>query len=97
MKRTLEIERKDRSELERRAVELIKSAKLKWEASEKLKLDAFNSELEQQKEQNNQLAEENRSLTEELKLHKQLENTHKVYVKSLLSLLLIFFISLGVS
>lgn len=80
MKRTLEIERKDRYELERQALDLIKSAKLKWEAAEKQKLASLNTELEEQKERNSQLVEQNKSLKEELKLYKQLENTHKVFV-----------------
>lgn len=78
MKRTIDIEKKDRSQIERQALELIKSAKLKWETSEKMKMEPLNSEISQQKEKIHQLMEENEALKESLKLAKQLENTHKV-------------------
>ncbi|CAG9853757.1 unnamed protein product [Phyllotreta striolata] len=49
LKRTLEIERKDRTELEKKALDIIKSAKLKWETSEKTKTESLTLEIEQQK------------------------------------------------
>lgn len=74
----MEIERKDRTELESQALDLIKSAKQKWEVSEKSKLEALNTQIDYLKEKMNTLYDENNTLKDNLKLAKQLENTHKV-------------------
>ncbi|XP_056637820.1 citron Rho-interacting kinase [Diorhabda sublineata] len=77
LKRTLELERKDRVELEKKALDLIKSAKLKWESSEKEKVEAYNLELEQQKVKIAQLMNTNKMLNEQLRHAFKLENKHK--------------------
>ncbi|KAF7283165.1 hypothetical protein GWI33_001228 [Rhynchophorus ferrugineus] len=66
LKRTLDLERKDRAELEKKALELIRSAKLKWEISEKTKTDALNLEIQQQKEKIAHLVNTNKTLEEQL-------------------------------
>ena len=77
LKRTLEIERKDRAELARRALELIKSAKTKWETSERTKVEALRLEIEQQKDKIAQLTTTNNMLNEQLQRAFKLENKHK--------------------
>lgn len=74
----MELERKDRNDLERKALELIKSAKLKWENSGKVKIDSLNLEVAQQKEKIQQLTNTNSLLNEQLQHALQLENKHKV-------------------
>ncbi|XP_050504436.1 citron Rho-interacting kinase [Diabrotica virgifera virgifera] len=77
LKRTLELERKDRVELERKALDLIKSAKTKWETSEKLKVESLTLEIEQQKEKISELTTTNKMLNEQLQHALKLENRHK--------------------
>ncbi|KAJ8927857.1 hypothetical protein NQ314_019638, partial [Rhamnusium bicolor] len=77
VKRTLELERKDRSELERKALDLIKAAKLKWEIAEKSKVEALLLEQEQQKEKISQLTTTNNMLNEQLQHALKLEGKHK--------------------
>ncbi|XP_060533319.1 citron Rho-interacting kinase [Cylas formicarius] len=77
LKRTLELERKDRSELERKALDLIKSAKLKWEVSEKTKVDALTLEIEQMKEKIIQLTNTNNILDEQLQRALSMEHDHR--------------------
>lgn len=83
LKRTLELERKDRSEVERKALDLIKTAKLKWETYERAKIESLSLELEQQKEKIAQLTETNRTLDEQLKHVATLENKHKTTAENL--------------
>nr|XP_023022952.1 citron Rho-interacting kinase [Leptinotarsa decemlineata] len=77
LKRTLELERKDRSELEKKAIDLIKSAKLKWEAAEKNKLETLTLEISQQKEKIIQLTATNNMLTEQVQHALKMEGKHK--------------------
>jgi chromosome segregation ATPase len=77
LKRTLEFERKDRAELERKALELIKGAKIKWEATERNKIEPLRLEVEQQKEKITQLETTNKMLNEQLQHAFKLENKHK--------------------
>ncbi|XP_031331447.1 citron Rho-interacting kinase-like [Photinus pyralis] len=77
LKRTLELERKDRLNLEHKALELIKSAKQKWENSEKTKVDGLKLEVAQQKEKIQQLASTNALLNEQLQHALQMQHKHK--------------------
>ncbi|CAH1118647.1 unnamed protein product [Phaedon cochleariae] len=77
LKRTLELERKDRAELEKKALDLIKSAKLKWEISEKNKVEALMLEIDQQKEKITQLTTTNNILNEQLQHALKMEVKHK--------------------
>ncbi|KAJ8956368.1 hypothetical protein NQ318_015106 [Aromia moschata] len=77
LKRTLELERKERAELERKALDLIKAAKLKWETAEKNKVEALQLELEQQKEKVSQLTATNNMLNEQLQHALKMEGRHK--------------------
>lgn len=77
LKRTLELERKDRTELEKKALDLIKAAKVKWETAEKNKVEALTLEIEQQKEKISQLTTTNNVLNEQLQHALKLEDKHK--------------------
>lgn len=44
------MERKDRIEVEHKALDMIKTAKQKWESSQTIKVENLTLELEQQKE-----------------------------------------------
>lgn len=77
IKRTLELERKDRIELEKKALDLIKAAKLKWEIAEKNKAEALTLEIEQQKEKISQLSATNNMLNEQLQHALKSEDKHK--------------------
>lgn len=77
MKRTLDLERKERTELERKALDLIKAAKLKWETAEKNKVEALTLEIEQQKEKISQLTTTNNILNEQLQHALKSEDKHK--------------------
>lgn len=77
LKRTLELERKDRIELEKKALDLIKAAKLKWETAEKNKVEALALELELQKEKISQLTTTNKMLNEQLQHALKSEDKHK--------------------
>ncbi|CAH0549549.1 unnamed protein product [Brassicogethes aeneus] len=77
LKRTLELERKDRVELERKALELIKSAKTKWEGAEKVKIDGMALEIEQQKVKIAELTATNKMLNDQLKRALQSEGAHR--------------------
>ncbi|XP_015836485.1 citron Rho-interacting kinase [Tribolium castaneum] len=82
LKRTLEIERKDRAELERKALDLIKSAKIKWETSERNKIESLKLEIEQQKEKIAQLGTTNKMLNEQLQKAFKMENKHKESIEA---------------
>ncbi|KAJ8916601.1 hypothetical protein NQ315_000246 [Exocentrus adspersus] len=86
LKRTLELERKDRAELERKALDLIKGAKLKWELAEKTKVDALLLELEQQNEKITQLTTTNNMLNEQLQHALKLQDKHKESLETVQSL-----------
>lgn len=77
VKRTLELERKERIELEKKALDLIKSAKLKWETAEKNKVEALTLEIEQQNEKISQLSTTNTMLNEQLQHALKSEGKHK--------------------
>lgn len=66
IKRTLELERKDRVELEQKALSLIKSTKLKWELAEKTKIENLQIELEKERDKVQQLTSTNNDLLEQL-------------------------------
>lgn len=66
VKRTLEIERKERTNLEKKALDLIKGAKLKWELAEKNKIEALDLEIKQLKAKVDQLNNTNQMLDEQL-------------------------------
>lgn len=83
LKRTLELERKDRSEVERKALELIKSAKEKWENAEKTKIESLILELEQQREKVFELTTTNETLNEQLKHALHMENKQKVTTENI--------------
>lgn len=78
LKRMLELERKDRCELERKALELIKQTKNKWAAEEKVKLDTVNRELEECRERCEKLTAEIDQLNEQLLKAVEKSNKHKV-------------------
>lgn len=79
LKRTLELERHDRSEVESKALDLIKSAKQKWEISEKARFETILAELQEQKEQNAQLT----LLNEQLKSALHLQSKHKITAENI--------------
>lgn len=66
VKRTLDVERKERTNLEKKALDLIKAAKLKWERAEKVKVEALDLEIQQLKSKNEQLVNTNKTLNEQL-------------------------------
>lgn len=72
------MERKDRAEVEQKALDLIKTAKQKWEAAEKDRIEKMTLELEQQKEKIDELSGRNNILNEQLQHAFKLENKHKV-------------------
>lgn len=73
----MEFERKDRLDLERKALDLIKSAKIKWETSERTKTESLNLKIEQQQEEINKLSATNNLLSEQLERAFKAENMHK--------------------
>ncbi|XP_030763845.1 citron Rho-interacting kinase [Sitophilus oryzae] len=75
LKRTLELERKERLALEKEAVDLIRGAKEKWEISEKTITNALNLEIAHQKETILHLTETNKTLEEQLQ--RALKTEHK--------------------
>ncbi|KAK9874246.1 hypothetical protein WA026_002601 [Henosepilachna vigintioctopunctata] len=77
LKRTLELERRDRTELEKKALDLIKAAKLKWETEEKRKVDCLSLTIEQQEEKIRQLTEVNKMLEEQVQHALKMEVKHK--------------------
>ncbi|XP_022914503.2 citron Rho-interacting kinase [Onthophagus taurus] len=78
LKRKLDLERKDRSEVEKKALELIKASKLKWEAAEKPKMEALEVELINYKEKVAKIEIENKNLIDQINQVALLENKHKV-------------------
>lgn len=78
LKRTLDLERRERKELENKALDLIKSAKLKWETQEKSRIENLNEQVEKQNTRITELCTANNELTSKLersqKLHEQTEN-----------------------
>ncbi|XP_018320783.1 citron Rho-interacting kinase [Agrilus planipennis] len=84
LKRTLELERKNQVEIERKALDLIKSAKLKWENLERNRIDALNGEIEDQKRKIEELSYTNNILRNQLEQalqmkDKQQESLQKVH------------------
>lgn len=68
------MERKDRIQVEHKALDMIKTAKQKWESSERSKVENMSLELEQQKEKIAQLTATNGLLNEQLQHALQLKN-----------------------
>lgn len=71
------MERKERADLEKKALDLIKSAKQKWEIAEKTKVESLHLELEQQKIRINQLTATNKMLNEQVQHALKLEDKHR--------------------
>lgn len=88
LKRTLELERKDRAEVEQKALDLIKTAKQKWETAEKDRMEKVTLELEQQREKIEELSARNNILNEQLQHALKMENKHKVSENYLYNLFL---------
>ncbi|XP_017783793.1 PREDICTED: citron Rho-interacting kinase [Nicrophorus vespilloides] len=82
LKRTLDLERKDRSELERKALDLMKCAKQKWESAERVKMEAINKELEESKEISEKLQYDVEKLEKELETAWKLSNKHKASIEN---------------
>ncbi|KAI4463668.1 myotonic dystrophy s/t kinase-related [Holotrichia oblita] len=68
---------KDRKDLERKALDLIKSAKVKWEAAEKIKIDSLSEDMNKQQDKITRLEQENRALHDQIREISKLENMHK--------------------
>ncbi|XP_015515772.2 citron rho-interacting kinase [Neodiprion lecontei] len=66
IKRTLDLERQERRDLETRALDLIRGAKRKWEAAEKDKVDQLNKHIETQTLRITELCRCNNELTSRL-------------------------------
>ncbi|CAG9767567.1 unnamed protein product [Ceutorhynchus assimilis] len=77
VKRTLEIERKERSNLEKKALDLIKGAKLKWELAEKSKIGALDLEIKQLKAKIDQMTHTNQMLDEQLLHVRKMEERNR--------------------
>ncbi|KAL1489368.1 hypothetical protein ABEB36_014280 [Hypothenemus hampei] len=77
VKRILDVERKERVNLEKRALDLIKGAKLKWEQAEKGKVEGLNLEIKQLTSKMEQLINTNRILEEQLQHAMKIEETNK--------------------
>lgn len=67
------MERKERMSLEKKALDLIKGAKLKWELAEKSKVEALDLEIRQLRSKIEQLGHANRMLEEQLEHAKKIE------------------------
>ena len=80
LKRTIEFEKKDRIILEQKALDLIKSAKLKWEASERTKIDALQQRINHHEKRNFDLQSENQILKEQLDRTIAKESQQKVNI-----------------
>lgn len=70
LRRTLDLERRERKELESRALELIKSAKQKWAVSEKERVNKLDKEIEKQNTRITELCTNNNELTSKLGRYK---------------------------
>lgn len=108
LRRTLDLERRERKELESRALELIKSAKLKWEASEKDRVKKLDEEIEKQNTRITELCTSNNELTSKLERYKtaldqaeveldrfkSLQSEHKVFIYFFIwwSVVIVFYI-----
>lgn len=66
VKRTLELERQERKDLETRALDLIKRAKRKWEVAEKEKIDRLNKHIETQTIRITELCTSNNEMSSKL-------------------------------
>ncbi|XP_043289396.1 citron Rho-interacting kinase-like [Venturia canescens] len=66
VKRTLDLERQERKELETRALDLIKRAKRKWEVAEKEKIDRLNKHIEVQTVRITELCTSNNEMSSKL-------------------------------
>ncbi|XP_019763778.2 citron Rho-interacting kinase isoform X1 [Dendroctonus ponderosae] len=73
VKRRLELERRERMSLEKKALDLIKGAKLKWELAEKSKVEALDLEIRQLKSKIEQLSHTNQMLEEQLHHARKIE------------------------
>ncbi|XP_045467164.1 citron Rho-interacting kinase-like [Harmonia axyridis] len=82
LRRTLELERKDRIELEKKAMDLIKSAKLKWETEEKRKMNALDLIIDEQKVKISQLCETNKILEDQLQHAQIMEEKHRISLET---------------
>lgn len=67
----MELERHERKELESKALDLIKSAKLKWESGEKVRIEKFNEQIERQNTRITELCTLNNELTSKLERSEQ--------------------------
>lgn len=74
------MERKDRKELEEKALQLIASSKMKWEESAKQKLDALNLQIEVKNEKIQELGKTNEMLGEQLQHLTQINENQKVRI-----------------
>lgn len=82
LKRTLDLERRDRIEIENKALDLMKSAKQKWEINEKTRIDTLLAELQEEKEKNAQLT----FINEQFKNTVHLDKIGKLNRKSVIGL-----------
>lgn len=80
LNRTLELERKDRKELEDKALQLITSAKTKWEDSSNHKFAALTLQVEQKTEKIFELTKTNVMLNEQLQHMSQINDNQKASV-----------------
>lgn len=83
LKRTLDMERKDRVDVERKALDLIKIAKKKWETTEKLRTESLLIELQQEKDKIVELTTINQTLNEQLKNALHLETKQKMTTENI--------------
>lgn len=74
------MERKDRKELEEKALQLIASAKAKWEDSSNQKFAALTLQVEQKTEKISELTRTNAMLNEQLEHLSQINDNQKVSV-----------------
>lgn len=72
LRRTLDLERRERKELENKALDLIKSAKVKWEAGEKIRVEKLREEIETQNTRITTLCTTNNELTSRLERNEKL-------------------------
>ncbi|XP_066144839.1 citron Rho-interacting kinase-like [Euwallacea fornicatus] len=82
VKRTLHLERKERINLEKKALDLIKGAKLKWELAEKTKIEALELEIKQLNSKNEQLANTNSMLNEQLQHALKMEEKNRLSLET---------------
>lgn len=88
LKKTLDIERKDRIEVENKVLDLLKSAKQKWEIAERTRNETLLLELQEKQEKITQLTNSNQTLNEQLKsvLHDEQKTIKKLNRQSVIGL-----------